>query len=152
MTGEVTHLAGSGERTARDGPALQASFTLPNGIAATADGERLYVSNIISKKSPPGPTREPSGLRVRLVVLPSLTDRLTDASHGGEKLDLDALAEEYYRLRKDPVPTRNGCRPSHPSKSRLNQEQQYRVVVEGRDAGHQEREILQLLQGVSLVC
>ena len=104
MTGEVIHLAGTGERETRDGPALQASFSRPNGIAATADGGRLYVSNIISTKSVPGaPFQEPSGLRVRLITLPSLTDRLTDASHGGEELDLDALAEAYHALRKDPA-------------------------------------------------
>jgi DNA-binding beta-propeller fold protein YncE len=104
MTGEVTHLAGTGERRTEDGPALEASFARPNGIAVTPDGSRVYVNSFVHNSSPTEPQfQEPDSLLVRLITLPSLTDRLTNASHGGERLDLDAMAAEYHRLRANPA-------------------------------------------------
>lgn len=43
LDGAIEHFAGSGESGREDGPALEASFSQPNGIAATADGQILYV-------------------------------------------------------------------------------------------------------------
>jgi sugar lactone lactonase YvrE len=44
LTGEVTLLAGSGERGNLDGPALESSFNLPNDLVLSPDGKRLYVN------------------------------------------------------------------------------------------------------------
>lgn len=43
MDGTVEHFAGTGDSGQDNGPALEASFSRPNGIAATADGQVLYV-------------------------------------------------------------------------------------------------------------
>ena len=42
--GRTTVVAGSGVRAAVDGPALEAAFDRPNGIAASVTGDTLYVS------------------------------------------------------------------------------------------------------------
>jgi len=42
--GEVSELAGSGERIHKDGSAEDAGFLVPNGIAVDPDRERLYIS------------------------------------------------------------------------------------------------------------
>ena len=41
---EVTLLAGTGVRGNDDGPLLEATFSTPNGIAVSADGDTLYVN------------------------------------------------------------------------------------------------------------
>ena len=51
-TGEVTHIAGTGDAVERDGPALQAAFTNPNGIAVSPDESYLIISNVVAEGSP----------------------------------------------------------------------------------------------------
>lgn len=43
LNGEVRVLAGTGKAGAEDGPANEATFTVPNGLAVSPDGSRLYV-------------------------------------------------------------------------------------------------------------
>ncbi len=43
MKGEVSHFAGSGESGSTDGPLLEATFTLPNGITADTYTKTLYI-------------------------------------------------------------------------------------------------------------
>ena len=45
LSGEVSVLAGTGVRGRQDGPALQAEFSFPNGIAASVTGDTLYVND-----------------------------------------------------------------------------------------------------------
>jgi len=47
MSGDVSWLAGSGQRGNTDGPASSASFSIPNGIAASPDGSVLYVNDAV---------------------------------------------------------------------------------------------------------
>ena len=47
MDGTVTLLAGTGVRGKADGPALQATFSIPNGIAPSLDGRVLYVNDAV---------------------------------------------------------------------------------------------------------
>ena len=47
LSGEVFVLAGTGVRGRQDGPALQAEFSIPNGIAASATGDTLYVNDSV---------------------------------------------------------------------------------------------------------
>ena len=47
LSGEVSVLAGTGERGRQDGPALQAEFSLPYGIAASVTGDTLYVNDSV---------------------------------------------------------------------------------------------------------
>jgi sugar lactone lactonase YvrE len=47
LDGEVTLIAGTGERGLQDGFALQATMSLPNGIAITPDGS-MYINHVAS--------------------------------------------------------------------------------------------------------
>lgn len=49
LDGTVTAIAGSGIPGSSDGPALSARFNGPNGIAATAGGDTLYVTDFFSR-------------------------------------------------------------------------------------------------------
>lgn len=51
LDGEVELFAGTGERGNDDGPALAASFTLPNDLAISPDGSILYVNGVASASS-----------------------------------------------------------------------------------------------------
>ena len=48
LDGTVNLLAGTGARGNDDGPALQATFNLSNGIAASPDGDTLYINDAVS--------------------------------------------------------------------------------------------------------
>lgn len=48
LDGSVRRIAGSGSRGKRDGAALAAEFSLPNGIAASASGDTLYVNDVLA--------------------------------------------------------------------------------------------------------
>jgi sugar lactone lactonase YvrE len=65
LDGDVEVLAGTGERGHRDGPALQATFSLPNDVVASTDGRRLYVNEVVPVS---GSANHPS--RVRVIELP----------------------------------------------------------------------------------
>ena len=47
LDGDVSLLAGSGARGNADGAALQATFSTPNGIAASPGGDTLYVNDAV---------------------------------------------------------------------------------------------------------
>ena len=46
LDGALTLIAGSGERGLDDGPALEASLSLPNDVALSPDGRRLYWNDV----------------------------------------------------------------------------------------------------------
>ena len=46
LTGDVRPFAGSGDRGHDNGSALQATFSLPNDIAISPDGQRFYVNEV----------------------------------------------------------------------------------------------------------
>jgi len=71
MDGTVSLLAGSGIRGKADGPALQASFSIPNGIAPSPDGRRLYVNDAVSLI---GTALNPVVIRVIDLGLPPVED------------------------------------------------------------------------------
>lgn len=62
--GEVALLAGSGRRGWEDGGALEASFSLPNGIAISADGRVLYLNQV---RLDSGGLNYPSSIRAILL-------------------------------------------------------------------------------------
>ncbi|MBX7042763.1 MAG: T9SS type A sorting domain-containing protein [Ignavibacteria bacterium] len=49
MSGETSVLAGSGGAGQSNGPALTATFNAPNGIAVTATGDTIYISDFNSR-------------------------------------------------------------------------------------------------------
>ncbi len=63
LSGDVSLLAGTGVRGIDDGPALQATFSAPNGIATSATGDTAYVNCTIPTVGYP-PTLNPSVLRM----------------------------------------------------------------------------------------
>lgn len=71
LDGELTKIAGSGEQGNADGPALEASFSLPNGIAASPDGTKLYINSKVNV-NPNDPSLNP--VLVRVIHLESATE------------------------------------------------------------------------------
>jgi len=61
LDGELMLLAGTGEAGHADGPALQATFSLPNDIVASPDGRYLYINEAFPTN---GVTNSPSVIRV----------------------------------------------------------------------------------------
>lgn len=59
--GDLTLLAGTGERGHADGVAAQATFSLPNDVVASPDGRRLYVNEALPTT---GSANLPSVIRV----------------------------------------------------------------------------------------
>ncbi|MEQ9425338.1 MAG: SMP-30/gluconolactonase/LRE family protein [Cyclobacteriaceae bacterium] len=56
LDGTLTHIAGTGEVGNEDGPALEATFFIPNGITHSPDGSKLYViSRVLNQGSPLNP-------------------------------------------------------------------------------------------------
>ena len=94
--GQITPLAGTGQPGHDDGPALEATLFHPNGIAASPQGDRLYVNTMVGEYNKPAASR----LTVRTIDLVTLTGVLDRAlGEGG----LEAAAAAYARYRADPV-------------------------------------------------
>lgn len=94
--GEVFPVAGTGQRGHEDGPGPEASFYRPNGIAASPQGDRLYVNTLVGEFSEPAP----STIAVRTIELTTLTDVLEEALESG---GVDALEGAYERYSSHPV-------------------------------------------------
>ncbi|NIR44668.1 MAG: tetratricopeptide repeat protein [Gemmatimonadetes bacterium] len=100
LEGEVTLIAGTGARGEKDGPALEATFTFPNGIAAGPRGDRLYVNDFINR-FPPGVEVPPQPLSVvRQIKLASISDLLVSALRSGGP---EAMVEAYQEWKNDPA-------------------------------------------------
>ena len=97
--GEVRHVAGTGQFAETDGPPEESAFLFPNGIAASASGDRLYVNDFINR-TPPGVDIPPAPLSsLRLLKLESITDVVTSAL----KTDgVDGLEKAYREFKADP--------------------------------------------------
>ncbi len=99
-TGEVTSLAGTGQPGHADGPAPEATFSSPNGIAASPSGDRLYLNTLVGERGWGEPTR----ISVRTIELVRLADLLRDAlDEAGDGDPLAAMRDVYHRYRADPV-------------------------------------------------
>lgn len=96
-TKEVTHVAGSGERGSRDGDALEATFNWPNGVAA-AEGGKILINDINAAAPSDGIKSALRTGSVRLVLLPSLTDELSELYVSGGP---GAMVDAYHRYRAD---------------------------------------------------
>ena len=46
LDGQVTTIAGTGARGGIDGPALQATFSIPNGIGVSPSKDKLYTNDV----------------------------------------------------------------------------------------------------------
>ena len=100
LAGEVTLLAGTGAAGVQDGPALEATFTFPNGIATTTGGGRLYVNDFINR-FPPAVELPPQPLStVRQIKLASISDLLTAALRSG---GTQQMVDAYRKWKTDPA-------------------------------------------------
>jgi len=100
LDGEVTRVAGTGALGEQDGPALESTFTFPNGIAAGPLGDRLYVNDYINR-SPPGlPIPPVPRSTLRVIKLASIADHMAAALEAG---GIDALERAYRAFKTDPA-------------------------------------------------
>ncbi len=100
LAGEVTLLAGTGAAGGQDGPALEATFTFPNGIATTTGGGRLYVNDFINR-FPPTVELPPQPLSVvRQIKLASISDVLAAALRSG---GTQGMVDAYRKWKTDPA-------------------------------------------------
>lgn len=96
---EVIHVAGTGQMGEVDGPALEASFSWPNGLAASPQGDRLYINDFVNRFPPTIETPPVRKSLVRQVTLPSLSSvMLTALTAGG----VDAMRAAHQAWMDNP--------------------------------------------------
>lgn len=100
LAGDVTLVAGTGAFGELDGPALEATFTFPNGIAAGPLGDRVYVNDYINR-SPPGLAIPPvPRSTVRVLKLASISDAMVAALQSD---GVEGLERAYRDWKNDPA-------------------------------------------------
>lgn len=100
LDGEVAPFAGSGSPGELDGPALEAQFTSPNGIAAGPTGDRLYVNDFINR-FPPTVEAPPQPLSsLRQITLASFSSHLAAALEAG---GIEAMESAYRAWKNAPA-------------------------------------------------
>ena len=97
-TGEISHIAGTGDVGSRDGTALEATFNSPNGIA-TSGGGSIFIHDINEPEATAGIRSAPRTGSIRVVAVPSLTGHLGTIY---DSLGADAMVQEYHAYRADP--------------------------------------------------
>lgn len=94
LEGEVTVLAGTGAFEDKDGPAAEAAFSSPNGIAYDPVRRRLYVNDYLV---PFLQRRQvPAKSTLRMLTLPSLTQAF-EAAYGKGGIDAAVSAHRAFR-------------------------------------------------------
>ena len=94
--GSYAVLAGTGQAGAADGPALQATFTRPNGIAVGPGGQELWVNDQTEGQGLGVGTSVVSLRRIRLV---HLADVLADVDPGATTEALTEAYRSYHEAR-----------------------------------------------------
>ena len=98
--GEVSLLAGTGAIGEVDGPADEAQFSWPNGIAAAPTGDRFYVNDYLNR-TPPTATRRPvPRSSLRMVKLASISQRMVAALRSS---GIEAMEEAYREFKDAPA-------------------------------------------------
>ncbi|MEM7354810.1 MAG: hypothetical protein AAF657_28635 [Acidobacteriota bacterium] len=92
-------LAGSLERGIAGGALHQARFSNPNGIAASASGQTLYINNFDAEWRLPGRGKAPAPLVLSRIDLVSLTEKVLAGLESGGKA---AAAAAYREHKRDP--------------------------------------------------
>jgi len=87
--GTFTVLAGTGAAGTEDGPALEATFTRPNGIAVSPAGNEVWVNGLTCG---PGLGRGVSVVSMRRITMVSLTDVMNAL---GPDAGVEAVREAY---------------------------------------------------------
>lgn len=98
--GEVELFAGTGVPAEADGPAKEAQFIFPNGIAVGPTGSLLYVNDFLNRR-PPGQPKPPAPQSVvRVIALASLSDRMLAALQDG---GIEAMARAHAEWKSAPA-------------------------------------------------
>ena len=96
--GVVRVLAGTGEEGEGDGPAANATFTRPNGIAADPSGKALWVNDLVTGT---GAGVGPSTTTLRRVRLVTLADVLGALPADAGPDDVRRVHDAYHDARPD---------------------------------------------------
>lgn len=83
LTGEVKLLAGTGERGKADGPALESSWSIPNGIAASVTGDTLFINDAVPVTGNPLGVLNPVVVRMITGLQTAATHREPDVTPNG---------------------------------------------------------------------
>jgi DNA-binding beta-propeller fold protein YncE len=100
MDGSVELFAGTGALGEVDGPALEATFSFPNGIAAGPQGDRLYVNDFLNRFPPTIEVPPVPRSIVRQVTFASFADLLAAAFDQG---GLEAMTKTYREWKGNPA-------------------------------------------------
>ena len=98
--GEVNPVAGSGTIGEADGPALEAAFTFPNGIAAGPNQDRVYVNDYINRFPPTVEAPPVPRSTVRQLTLAAFWERLAAVRSGD---GIDAMRAFYRDWKSSPA-------------------------------------------------
>ncbi len=98
--GEVSLLAGTGTRGEMDGPAAEAQFSWPNGIAAPPTGDRFYVNDYLNRTPPTATHRPVPRSSLRMVKLASISRRMLAALRSS---GIEAMEEAYREFKEAPA-------------------------------------------------
>ena len=96
LDGRADLIAGTGAPGHDDGPALEATLSSPNGIAASPAGDAIYVNVLHGERN----SGERGSVGLRRVDLVTLADVLMPALEAG---DLEAVASAYEAFKSDPM-------------------------------------------------
>lgn len=99
LGGEVTPVAGTGERGEADGAALEATFSWPNGIAASPTQDRLYVNDFVNRFPPTVEAPPVPKSTLRQITLAPFWERLA-AVRAAE--GIDAMRAFYREWKSNP--------------------------------------------------
>ena len=102
MDGEVELAAGTGSPGENDGAALEATFIFPNGIAASATGDRLFVNDFINRAPPTLDIPPAPRSSIRLIRLASISELMVA---GLQKEGIEGLVQAYEDFKADPSTT-----------------------------------------------
>lgn len=83
LAGEVKLLAGTGIRGKADGPALESSWSIPNGIAASITGDTLFINDAVPVTGNPLGVLNPVVVRMITGVTTASTRREPDETSTG---------------------------------------------------------------------
>jgi hypothetical protein len=98
--GAATRIAGDGVREVRDGTADQARFSFPNGIAAGARGNVLWVNDLVG----PYNGGEPTQIVLRRIRLVTLADVVSNELAGIDASGADSVVREVYEAYTEAKP------------------------------------------------
>lgn len=96
LAGDSETIAGTGEPGAKDGPAREATFATPNGIAVSPGGDVLYVNTLVGEWQ----SAKKGAMRVREIDLVTLAEVLHAAYESG---GVEAMERAYRTYKDDPA-------------------------------------------------